>query len=243
MIPSRNEPIRIAAIGDLHVRETDTHPFRQLFAEISQRARVLVLAGDLTDFGKTREAEILCEELQACAIPVVAVLGNHDYECGQPEVIIQHLRGAGVTVLDGDAYEVEGVGFAGVMGCPGGFGRFMLSSFGEPAIKTFVHAQAEEALKLENAMRMVRGSRIFVVLHYAPIPETLVGEPPEIMAFLGSSRMAEVIDRFENVSAVVHGHAHRGAHFGRTLRGTPVYNVARFVAHADHGCPYTLIDV
>ena len=152
-------------------------------------------------------------------------------------------RDAGVTVLDGDASEVEGVGFAGVMGCPGGFGRFMLSGFGEPAIKDFVRAQSDEALKLENAMRMVRGSRIFVVLHYSPIPETLVGEPPEIMPFLGSSRMAEVIDRFENVSCVVHGHAHRGAHFGRTLRGTPVYNVARFVAHADHGCPYTLIDV
>ena len=243
MIPSRNEQVRIAAIGDLHVRETDTHPFRELFAEVSQRARILVLAGDLTDFGKTREAEILCEDLQACSIPVVAVLGNHDYECGQPEVIIQHLRSAGVTVLDGDAYEVEGVGFAGVMGCPGGFGRFMLSSFGEPAIKSFVHAQAEEALKLENAMRMVRGRRTFVVLHYAPIPETLAGEPPEIMAFLGSSRMAEVIDRFDDVAAVVHGHAHRGAHFGRTLRGTPVWNVARFVAHADHGCPYTLIDV
>jgi Icc-related predicted phosphoesterase len=235
--------MRIAAIGDLHVRETDTHPFRELFAEVSQRARILVLAGDLTDFGKTREAEILCEDLQACSIPVVAVLGNHDYECGQPEVIIQHLRGAGVTVLDGDAYEVEGVGFAGVMGCPGGFGRFMLSSFGEPAIKTFVHAQAEEALKLENAMRMVRGRRTFVVLHYSPIPETLAGEPAEIMPFLGSSRMAEVIDRFEDVAAVVHGHAHRGAHFGRTLRGAPVWNVARFVAHADHGCPYTLIDV
>src|SRR5918998_1815261 len=229
MIPSSDQPgrpVRVAVIGDLHVGETAQHPYRELFGHISREADVLVLAGDLTNYGKTPEAEILAEDLRARSIPVVAVLGNHDYECGQPEEVKRILHQAEVKILDGEAYEIYGVGFAGCMGAMGGFGRYLLSSFGEPYLKAFVHACAEEALKLETSLRMVRTERTFVVLHYAPVPETLVGEPVEIFPFLGSSRLAETIDRFDHVRLAVHGHAHRGAYAGRTPRGVPVHNVA-----------------
>ncbi|MDB5545649.1 MAG: metallophosphoesterase [Hyphomicrobiales bacterium] len=231
----------VAALGDLHVRETSVAPYRELFAEISKVAQVLVLTGDLTDLGKVREAEILAEDLKACSIPVLAVLGNHDYESDQVEEVKAVLRKAGVTILDGDACEIEGVGFVGLKGFPGGFGSRMLGSFGEPAIKQFVAESTREAMRLENAMRGVRKGRTFVVLHYAPIEATVEGEPKEIYAFLGSSRLAETIDRFE-VSAVVHGHAHRGAYEGRTPRGAPVYNVAMKIEKPS-GKPYALLRV
>jgi Icc-related predicted phosphoesterase len=237
-------PLRIAAIGDLHVREAHDQPYRELFAEVSHQADVLVLCGDLTNYGKTEEARILADDLRAATIPVVAVLGNHDFECGQPEVVKQHLTDVGVKVLDGgESYEIHGVGFAGCMGAMGGFGRGMLSSFGEPAVKAFVHECAEENMKLETGLRMLRTPRTVAVLHYAPIPETLQGEPLEIFPFLGNSRLAETVDRFDNVCAVVHGHAHKGVHFGRTPRGVPVYNCAQMVVMAEHGRPFALIEV
>jgi Icc-related predicted phosphoesterase len=231
----------VAAIGDLHVRETSVAPYRELFSEISKVAQVLVLTGDLTDLGKVREAEILAEDLKACTIPVLAVLGNHDYESDQVDEVKAVLRKAGVTILDGDACEIEGVGFVGLKGFAGGFGSRMLGSFGEPAIKQFVAESTREAMRLENAMRSVRKGRTFVVLHYAPIEATVEGEPKEIYAFLGSSRLGETIDRFE-VSAVVHGHAHRGAYEGRTPRGAPVYNVAMKIEKPS-GKPYALLRV
>ncbi|MDB5642624.1 MAG: metallophosphoesterase [Hyphomicrobiales bacterium] len=233
--------IIVAAIGDLHVKETSVAPFRDMFAEISKVAKVLVLTGDLTDLGKLHEAEILAEDLKACSIPVLAVLGNHDYESDQVEEIKAVLRKAGVTILDGNACEIEGVGFVGLKGFAGGFGSRMLGSFGEPAIKQFVAESTGEAMRLENAMRSVRKGRTFVVLHYAPIEATVEGEPREIYPFLGSSRLAETIDRFE-VSAVVHGHAHRGAYEGRTPRGAPVYNVAMKIEKPS-GKPYALLEV
>jgi Icc-related predicted phosphoesterase len=240
-----DRPVRVAAIGDLHVTENHQAPYRDLFHEIGQRADVMVLCGDLTNYGKTREAEILADDLRTCSIPVVGVLGNHDHESGQPEEVKRHLCEAGVKVLDGgEAVEIYGVGFAGCMGAMGGFGRYMLSSFGEGYVKTFVHDAVQESLKLETGLRMLRTDRIMVVLHYAPIPETLDGEPLEIFPFLGNSRMAETVDVFENsVRAVVHGHAHRGSYFGRTPRGVPVYNVAQMVVNAQCGRPYALIEM
>lgn len=233
--------ITVAAIGDLHVRETSTSPYRDLFSEISKVAQVLVLTGDLTDLGKPKEAEILAEDLKACSIPVVAVLGNHDYESDQVEEVKRILRKAEVTILDGDACEIHGVGFVGLKGFAGGFGSRMLGAFGEPAIKQFVAESTREAMRLENAMRTVRKGRTFVVLHYAPVAETVEGEPKEIFPFLGSSRLAETIDRFD-VSAVVHGHAHRGSYEGRTPRGAPVYNVAMKIEKPS-GKPYALLKV
>jgi len=233
--------LRVAAMADLHVKESGETRYRALFAEISKTADVLVLAGDLTDLGKPREAELLAEDLQACSIPVVGVLGNHDYECGQVDEVISIVREAGVHLLDGHPVEINGVGFAGVKGFIGGFGPRMLGSFGEPGIKTVVADAMQEAIRLENAMRRVRASRALIVLHYAPIAETIEGEPPEIYPFLGSSRLAEVIDRFK-VSAVVHGHAHRGRYEGRTPGGAPVYNVAEHIEKPT-GRPYALLEI
>jgi Icc-related predicted phosphoesterase len=234
-------PLKVAAIGDLHVKEDGASSYRELFGEISRAADVLVIAGDLTDLGKPREAEILAEDLRACSVPVVAVLGNHDFECGCVEEVSQILRQAGVRLLDGQTTEIEGVGFVGVKGFAGGFGRRMLGSFGEPAIKAMVAEGVNEAIRLENAMRQVRSERALVVLHYAPIPETIAGEPLEIFPFLGSSRLAETIDRFR-VSAVVHGHAHRGAYEGRTPGGAPVYNVAMHI-EKPNGRPFALLEI
>lgn len=236
-----NGVLKIAALGDLHVKEEHAAPYRELFAEISREADVFVLAGDLTDLGKPREAEILAEDLRACSIPVVAVLGNHDYECGCVDEVSRILKQAGVRLLDGQATEIEGVGFVGVKGFAGGFGRRMLGSFGEPAIKAMVAESMSEAMRLENAMRQVRSKRALVILHYAPIPETIAGEPLEIFPFLGSSRLAETIDRFP-VSAVVHGHAHRGVYAGHTPGGAPVYNVAIQIAKPT-GKPYALLEL
>jgi Icc-related predicted phosphoesterase len=233
--------LRVAAIGDIHVKENREVTLRDLFSEISQAADVLVIAGDLTDLGKVREAELLAEDLRACAIPVVAVLGNHDYESGCVEEVSSILRQAGMALLDGQSTEIEGVGFVGVKGFIGGFGRRMLGSFGEPAIKAMVAESVNESIRLENAMRRVRTERTVVLLHYAPIPETVAGEPREIFPFLGSSRLAETIDRFR-VSAVVHGHAHRGAYEGRTPGGAPVYNVAAHI-EKPNGRPYALLEI
>ncbi len=240
---AKGSTVTVAAIGDLHVRDSSKNRYRDLFAEITEVADVLALAGDLTDLGKVSEAELLAEDLRHCQIPMVGVLGNHDYEHGQAEEVTRILRQAGVTMLDEQATVVEGVGFAGVKGFVGGFGRSELGAFGEDAIKGFVDESRNEARKLENQLRSLKTERTFAVLHYSPIAATVEGEPPEIFPFLGSSRLANAIDRFENVSAVVHGHAHRGAFRGETPGGVPVYNVAQMVVQAEEGRPYALIQV
>ena len=236
-----NGAMRVAAMGDLHVREDGSTSYREVFGEISREADVLVLAGDLTDLGKPKEAELLAQDLKACSIPVIGVLGNHDYECGCPEEITRILREAGMRVLEGQAVEIDGVGFVGVKGFAGGFGRRMLGSFGEPAMKQFVAETMNETMRLENAMRTVRSRRAVVVLHYAPVTDTIESEPLEIYPFLGSSRLAETIDRFK-VSAIVHGHAHRGRFEGRTPGGQPVYNVARTI-EKPNGKPYAILEI
>lgn len=238
-----SEPLRLAAIGDLHVTEDSQQRYRALFEEISEKADVLALCGDLTNFGKVSEAEVLAEDLRGCTIPAVGVLGNHDYECGVPEEVVRILRQAGVTILDEQAVEIEGVGFAGVKGFVGGFGRGELGGFGEHAIKAFVEESVNEARKLENGLRSLRTDRAVAVLHYAPIPETVEGEPAEIYPFLGSSRLADAVDRFDNVKAVVHGHAHRGTYEGRTRRGVPVFNCAQFVVNERFERPYALLEI
>ena len=240
---SDGRPLRVAAIGDLHVQEDSVAPYRELFAEISNHADVLLLCGDLTNFGRTKEAEILADDIKSCAIPVLGVLGNHDYECGQPEEVTRILHQAGMVVLDEQAHEVDGVGFAGVKGFIGGFGRGELAPFGEPIIKAFVDEAMREARKLENQLRQLRTQRSVAVLHYAPVTDTIEGEPPEIYQYLGAQRLVEPIDRFEHVKAVVHGHAHHGTYEGRTPRGIPVYNVAQFVVKPLFGRPYALLEV
>lgn len=242
-MPTENETMTVAAIGDLHVTEDSVAPYRDMFAEISRAADVLVLCGDLTNFGKTTEAEILGEDIRTCDIPVLGVLGNHDFECGQPEEVTRILHEAGMTVLDEQAVEIHGVGFAGVKGFMGGYGRGELAPFGEPIAKAFVDEAMKEARKLENALRTIRTERSVAVLHYSPVTDTLEGEPPEIFQYLGAQRLAEPIDRFDHVKAVVHGHAHHGRYEGRTPRGIPVYNVAQFVVKPLFGRSYALLEV
>ena len=152
--PSTIETVTVAAIGDLHVTETCHNRYREMFEEISEAADVLALAGDLTNFGKVAEAEILAEDLRACTIPVVAVLGNHDYEAGEPGEVVRILQSAGVTMLGEQATVIDGVGFAGAKGFIGGFGRGELGAFGEDAIKVFVDEARNEARLLEKAKQI-----------------------------------------------------------------------------------------
>ncbi|MGN6156050.1 MAG: metallophosphoesterase family protein [Sphingomicrobium sp.] len=235
--------MKIAAVGDLHVTEDSVAPYARIFEEASGEADVLVLCGDLTNFGKITEAEILGEDIAKATVPVLGVLGNHDYECGIHEDVAAILRQAGMVVLDEQAHEIDGVGFAGVKGFLGGFGRGELAPFGEPEIKAFVDVANNEARKLENALRSLRTEKIVAVLHYSPVAETLVGEPIEIFQYLGSARLADALDRFDNIAFVVHGHAHHGTYEGATMRGTPVYNVARPVLRDTFGKAYALLDV
>ena len=233
--------LTVAGLADLHVEENAVHPYRELFAEISDRADVLALSGDLTNLGKHAEAEILAEDLQRSRIPVLGVLGNHDFESDQVEKVVQILQRAGLCFLETKVHEIRGVGFAGVKGFAGGFESRMLGAFGEEPIKHFVAATIAECLRLENALHLLATDRIVVLLHYAPVPATVIGEPEQIFPFLGSSRLAETIDRFP-VSAVLHGHAHHGSYAGRTLKGIPVHNCARMVKKPG-GRPYALIEV
>lgn len=218
--------IRVAAVGDTHVPKTGHAGLQPMLAAAAANADVLVLCGDITDYGLPEEAKIVAGAIQpTLKIPVVAVLGNHDFESGHHDEVKKILTDAGVIVLDGDAHEVAGIGFAGVKGFAGGFGPRALGPWGEEAIKSFVHEAVNEALKLEAALARLRTPHRIAVLHYAPVLGTVSGEPPEIYAFLGSSRLEDPLNRYP-VSAVFHGHAHRGSLEGRTREGSPVYNVA-----------------
>jgi Icc-related predicted phosphoesterase len=218
-------PVRIAALGDLHCPRTGTDVLTPLLARMAQEADVLVLCGDLTDRGTEEEARALARTLGGLKVPVVAVLGNHDCESGKPDAVRAALADAGVHVLDGEAVEVHGVGFAGVKGFGGGFGERALQPWGEAVVKAFVREAVDEALKLESALAKLRTEHRVAVLHYAPVEGTVKGEPPEIFPFLGSSRLEEPLTRYA-VSAVFHGHAHTGSPEGRTRADAPVYNVA-----------------
>jgi Icc-related predicted phosphoesterase len=218
--------IRIAAVGDLHCSKTSQGAFHALFAQVTASADILVFCGDFTDYGLPDEARILSRELTAgVKVPVVGVLGNHDFESGKQDEVRQILTDAGIAVLDGDATEIKGVGFAGVKGFAGGFGPRALGPWGEHIIKQFVREAVDEALKLESALARIRTKHTIAVLHYSPIQGTVEGEPLEIYPFLGCSRLEEPLVRYP-VTAVFHGHAHRGQPEGRTRAGTPVYNVS-----------------
>jgi Icc-related predicted phosphoesterase len=226
-VPGATLPVvRIAATGDLHYGRASPGVLPQLLADVQTAADVLVLCGDLTDYGLPDEARALARELtQAVKIPMVAVLGNHDYESGHAAEVADRFREAGIVVLDGDSCEVHGVGFAGIKGFCGGFGQRALGSWGEPIIKQFVQETLNETLKLETALARLRTPSRIAILHYAPIRDTVVGEPEDIFPFLGCSRMEEPLNRY-GVAAVFHGHAHRGQPEGRTTGGVPVYNVS-----------------
>ena len=217
--------MRVAAIADLHCTKTSHGKIAPLLAEVAASADVLLLGGDLTDYGLPDEAHVLARELATAKVPIVAVLGNHDLESGKGDEVKRILEEAGVNMLDGDACEIEGIGFAGVKGFAGGFGEHALGPWGEDAIKRFVQEAVDEALKLEAALARLRTAIRIALLHYSPVEETVRGEPPAIFPFLGCSRLEEPIDRY-HVRAVFHGHAHFGTPEGRTKGGVPVYNVS-----------------
>jgi Icc-related predicted phosphoesterase len=218
--------VRVAAIGDLHCTKASQGALQPLFQQINDSADVLLLCGDLTDYGLPEEAQVLAKELTAgLKIPVIAVFGNHDFESGQAPEVQRILGDAGVKVLDGDSCEVHGIGFAGVKGFAGGFGDRALQAWGEESTKQFVREAVDEALKLERAISRLQMAERIVLLHYSPVRATVEGEPVEIFPFLGSSRLEETLNRYP-VTAIFHGHAHHGSPEGRTQRDVPVYNVA-----------------
>jgi Icc-related predicted phosphoesterase len=226
MTQAAKETVRIAAIGDLHHSRTAAPGGLQaLFAQMNEAADVLVLCGDLTDYGLAEEARALVREMTALKIPAVTVLGNHDLQSGQESEIVKILADAGIPALDGDTTEIHGIGFAGIKGFAGGFGRRALGPWGEDIIKKFVHEAVNEALKLETALARLRTERLIAILHYSPIQATVEGEPLEIFPFLGCSRLEEPLTRYP-VTAVFHGHAHHGRPEGRTSTGAPVFNVS-----------------
>ena len=228
----QRETLRIAAVADIHVKKTGQGSLQPLFTQATEAADVILLCGDLTDYGTIEEAKILAKEITtSLRIPAIGVLGNHDFESGKEKEVVEILTDAGVTMLDGDSTEIMGVGFAGAKGFAGGFGRRALGAWGEKIIKDFVHETINEALKLEAALARLRTPQKIGVLHYSPIQATVAGEPLEIVAFLGSSRLEEPLDRYR-VNAVFHGHAHRGTAEGRTKGNAPVYNVAMAVLAA-----------
>jgi Icc-related predicted phosphoesterase len=235
-------PLRIAATADLHYGKHSRGTLHDAFAEISRSADILLLCGDLTDYGLPEEAEELVADIRAAVrIPILAVLGNHDFESSHPETISKVLDDAGVNVLNGEAVEIGGVGFAGIAGFGGGFGRRMLNAWGEPLIKQFVQESISHAVRLEQALGKLQTEKRIVVLHYSPIRATLEGEDPEIYAFLGSSRLEEPINRFK-ATAVFHGHAHNGILDGKTSTGIPVYNVSA-PALRKTGKPYRVVEL
>jgi Icc-related predicted phosphoesterase len=228
------EIVRLAAVADLHSGNSSASTWQPLFAKIAERADILLLAGDLTDYGLPEEASALVQELRsALRIPIVAVLGNHDYESGKQEEVRQILSDGGIRVLDGTACEVHGIGFAGIKGFAGGFDRHILEPWGEASIKHLVKEAVDEALKLETALARLRTPQRVVLMHYAPIRATVEGEPAEIFPFLGCSRLEEPLGRYP-VSLVFHGHAHHGRPEGRTRHGVRVLNVARALLQASY---------
>src|SRR5690242_8643545 len=235
--------MRIAAVADIHFAPPVWERVREKMEHVRDEADVLLLAGDLTNYGKVSEMETFLNVLVRLRIPIVAVLGNHDYESDQQDQLMKMMAAEGIKILDGTGYERDGVGFAGTKGFVGGFGRGVLTAFGEPEIKTFVRASIDEALKLERAMSQLRTQKRVIVLHYSPIAATIQGEAQEIFPFLGTSRLAEVVDR-HGADLVVHGHAHNGCCDGKTPGGVPVHNVAiTLLQRQSPGAVYRVFDV
>ena len=223
--PDAGRKVRIAAVGDLHFDHAAGAGLGDLFSNVNREAEILVLCGDLTTHGRPEQFRALAQELASIDLPIVAVLGNHDHEGGAVEEICEIMDRAGIHLLDGESTVVEGVGFAGVKGFAGGFGRGTLAPFGEELVKAFVQHSIDEALKLENALRTLTTETKVVVMHYAPIEETLVGEPEVIYPYLGTSRLLPPVETYD-ASVVFHGHAHHGTAEAKTPAGVPVYNVA-----------------
>jgi Icc-related predicted phosphoesterase len=241
------QKMRIAAVGDIHVKESDKGKWQEFFKEVSRQSDLLLICGDLTDTGDEGEAQILSDELRACSVPVVAVLGNHDFEKGRHKLIRQIVQKENIHVLDGEAIVLGDVGIAGVKGFGGGFDNHMLSMFGEGAMKAFVQEAVDEALRLDRALARLdadheKVTKKIAIMHYSPIKETVIGEPEAIYPFLGCSRLSEPLNR-RQVIAAFHGHAHIGTLEGRTSSGVRVFNVAKqILIKAGYKCPFYVFE-
>lgn len=238
--------VRVAAMSDLHCRVNGSRRLAPVFEKIVEEADVLLVCGDITHLGLIEEGAIFLDEAAPVLnkIPVLGVLGNHDFESGLADELSRQFSGAGMIMLDGNALEIHGIGFTGVKGFGGGFGRHALQPWGEPAIKNFVNEAVSETAKLEAGLSMLEPGPRIVVLHYSPIPGTVTGEPSEIFPFLGSSNLEAPLNRF-NVTAVFHGHSHKGHFEGRTGTNIPVYNVAVTVLerHFPDRPPFFVLEV
>ena len=223
------EKTRIAAVADIHVKTTDKGVWSEYFREISKKADILLIGGELTFTGDEVEAQVLSEELKSCNIPVAVVLGNHDHEKGRQKLIRHIIQNENVHVLEGEFVILGKVGVAGVKGFGGGFDNHMLSLFGEEAMKAFVKEAVNESLNLDRALKRMgeehEGVKQIVLMHYSPVKGTLEGEPEEVFPFLGCSRLEEPLSRHK-VNAVFHGHAHKGKIEAVTQYGLNIFNVA-----------------
>lgn len=225
--------VRVAAVGDIHLSPDCRGLLRPSFETLPLCADLLLLAGDLTRHGTVSEAEVVAAEVGDLGVPVVAVLGNHDYHSEQEADVTRVLTDAGVTVLEGESVilPVGGakVGVAGVKGFCGGFAGRSAGEFGEREMKEFVRTTRRGAEGLHRALAGLAdgdcGARI-ALTHFAPVPDTLAGEPVEIYPFLGSYLLAEAIDE-AGADLALHGHAHLGTEHGMTAGGVRVRNVAQ----------------
>lgn len=235
--------MRIAATADVHARAGDTERLRGLAKGAAREADVLVIGGDLTDLGKPEQAEALIEALATCPIPVVAILGNHDYECGNADEVSRLISESGIHLLEGSSVVIEGVGFSGAKGFCGGFDENTANSFGEELFKAWVDEGIREAQVLKSELRELCTEKRVAILHYSPVSATVEGEALEIYPFLGTSHLARALD--EGGAAVAfHGHAHNGRFEGKTSGGVPVFNVSvPVLEQAGFGRPYYVFEI
>lgn len=221
--------IRVAAVADVHFGEDSAGSLRPHLEHLPERADALLLAGDLTRHGRVDEAAVLAAELDGLPVPVLAVLGNHDYHCDEQGAIATVLETAGITVLEGEGTVIEVAGarlaVAGTKGFGGGFAGACGTDFGEAEMKAFIRHTKSIAGRLEATLGELRGDVRIALLHYSPVPDTLLGERLEIYPFLGSYLLGEAIDS-AGANLVLHGHAHAGSERGETPGGIPVRNVA-----------------
>jgi Icc-related predicted phosphoesterase len=235
--------MKLAAVADVHFRPEDQEQNIRAFSAVNEIADLLVLAGDLTNHGRLEEMEACLKVLAHVNIPMVAVLGNHDHESGQQDILAGRARVAGIHVLDGTCFEHDGVGFAGTKGFCGGFAPYELMPFGEEAIKEFVEIAEREAIKLDYGLAQLGTDRKVAITHYAPVLETIVGEPEAIFPFLGSSRLGRVIEQHRPALAL-HGHAHHGSFATNSAAGTPIHNVALpILRKRQEEHPFALFDI
>jgi Icc-related predicted phosphoesterase len=224
--------IRVAAAGDPHFDRNSRGRFSRYWPELDGKACVFLLSGDLTQIGLAEEARVLALDLAECPVPVVAVLGNHDYHMNQQEEVKGHLREAKVHVLDRSSTTLTladcRLGIYGTKGFGGGFMGACCSEFGERETKAFIGHTKMIARDLHTGLENLDTDYKIALLHYSPTTQTLLGEKKEIYPFLGSYLLAEAIDK-GGADVVFHGHAHRGTEHGKTPGGVPVRNVAQHV--------------